>query len=39
VYTAAMQTEDGVTVGAVRPVHIYQMSATVGRGIKGEARI
>jgi hypothetical protein len=38
VYTAAMQTADGVTPGVERTVHIYQMSSRVGRGIKGVAK-
>lgn len=36
-YTAAQQTADGLTPGAPVRVRVFQISATVGRGIPGSA--
>jgi protein involved in polysaccharide export with SLBB domain len=36
-YTAAQQTADGLTPGDPVRVHVFQMSALVGRGRRGVA--
>ena len=38
-YTAAEQTSDGLTPGDPVDVEVYQLSATVGRGLKATATL